>query len=181
MQELGFTQDATPLTVDEDLPNFFKAVKNSERDWYLKEHYYFESNYNLSIISDKQVRRLESTDYVKRPIQGIHFYLPLNNPDYRSAFNYISPARANRGSLLVSAIPDDPHIYEQSDLVKIFLNFAFIDDELAKKIKFERGIHSAVKEWKKENNKKKTGGGWFGSKKVLDDSDSKKKIPWFLA
>lgn len=100
------------MVVDEDLPVFFKAVKNSERDWYLKEHYYYESNYNLSMVSEKVVRRLETNDYVKRPINGIHFYLPLNNPDYRSSFNYISPARANRASLLVSAVKDDPHIYE---------------------------------------------------------------------
>lgn len=131
------------------------------------------------MVSEKVVRRLETNDYVKRPINGIHFYLPLNNPDYRSSFNYISPARANRASLLVSAVKDDPHIYEQSDLVKIFLNFAFIDDELASKIEFKRGIHSAVKEWRKDLHKKKVGGGWFKPKKAQDESGS--VIPWFLA
>jgi len=129
------------MCVDEDLPPFFKAVKNSERDWFLQEHYYFEANYRLSMVSDKTVNKLEASEYVKRPISGIHFYLPLCNPDYRSEFCYISPARGNRGSLLKSDKVNDPHIYEQSDLVKIFLSFAFIDDELQKRIEFRRGIH----------------------------------------
>jgi hypothetical protein len=108
------------------------------------------------MVPDKTVRHLEANDYVKRPINGIHFYLPLCNPDYRDAFNYISPARSNRGNLLKSARPNDPHIYEQSDLVKIFLNFAFIDDELADKIEFKRGIHQAVKEYKKHLHKQRS-------------------------
>lgn len=112
LEEAGFTQDGGEMCVDEDLPPFFKAVKNAEREWFLQEHYYFEANYRLSMVSDKTVVKLEASEYVKRPISGIHFYLPLCNPDYRSEFCYISPARGNRGSLLKSDKANDPHIYE---------------------------------------------------------------------
>jgi hypothetical protein len=37
--------------VDEDLPNFFTAVKNSEKEWAISEHTYYKKTYAMDILA----------------------------------------------------------------------------------------------------------------------------------
>ena len=46
----GYTLSRTQISVDEDLPNFFKAVKLSDADWMVFENRNLRENYGFSMI-----------------------------------------------------------------------------------------------------------------------------------
>ena len=46
----GFTLTRTEIIVDEDLPNFFQAVKLSDADWMVFENSNLRENYGFSMI-----------------------------------------------------------------------------------------------------------------------------------
>ena len=46
----GFTLTRTEIVVDEDLPNFFQAVKLSDADWMVHENANLKDNYGFSMI-----------------------------------------------------------------------------------------------------------------------------------
>ena len=40
MSKYGYTISSNEINVDEDLPNFYEAVKLSDADWFVKENSY---------------------------------------------------------------------------------------------------------------------------------------------
>ena len=46
----GYTLTRTEIVVDEDLPNFFHAVKLSDADWMVFENSNLRENYGFSMI-----------------------------------------------------------------------------------------------------------------------------------
>ena len=68
MKKAGFTLGQKDIEIDEDLPNFFKAVSLSqanevvERDKYIKETYGFEQN------DPDTIEKLDSTKMPKKSI-----------------------------------------------------------------------------------------------------------------
>lgn len=38
IKKLGFTTGSTELAVDENLPDFFNAIKNQDKSWFLEEN-----------------------------------------------------------------------------------------------------------------------------------------------
>ena len=45
MRRWGFGLTSTKIEVDENLPNFFNAVKLSEADWIVTENAYYKETY----------------------------------------------------------------------------------------------------------------------------------------
>jgi hypothetical protein len=64
LEKWGFTTKFARIQVDEDLPDFFEAIKSSEKDWALTEHYYYKENYGMNMIAPNKVEKLERCDYV---------------------------------------------------------------------------------------------------------------------
>jgi hypothetical protein len=91
---------------------------------------------------------LEEANFVKKPIQGIHWYTILANPHYCAAFNYISCARTDRDNLIVDNDSDEDNDCDQSDYVKLILNFGYLFDELTSTIEVNKGICKEVKGFK---------------------------------
>lgn len=133
------------LDVDENLPQFFKAVKLSEADWLLKEDEYYQNNYAMDLIDDDMSKKLDNIKMAKSPIQGIHWYNMLANPAYQQEFAYISINTMNRDDLIVDDDSDDDNNCEQSDMVALILNLAFINDKFIDDIRFEKGISTQLK------------------------------------
>lgn len=58
LARLGFTFKSYDIQVDEDLPIFFNAVKTSEKEWALAEHYYYKKHYGMNMIAAPKVEKL---------------------------------------------------------------------------------------------------------------------------
>lgn len=128
LKKWGFSFSATEIEVDENLPNFFEAVKLSEADWIVEENKYYNDRYELQVINKQIQDRLDDTKLAKKPIQGIHWYRPLANPTYIQDFAYISCSVPDRTDYIVDDDSDEDNDNEQSDLTCIVLNLAFVDD-----------------------------------------------------
>jgi len=51
LTDWGFTISSIEIEVDEDLPNFYKAIKISDINWFVKESDYLEQNYKFSFAN----------------------------------------------------------------------------------------------------------------------------------
>lgn len=157
MKRLGFSFGQKDIEIDEDLPNFFKAVSLSqanevvERDKYLKDHFGFEQN------DPDTIEKLDSTKMPKKSIQGTPWYHVTSNSDYANMFGYIGPHVKERWKLIedgdkarteknekgkkVFTLECKRDRLEQSDLVMILLNLAYLPDEVVRKVDF------SVEQW----------------------------------
>ena len=55
----GYVLSVTEIKVDEDLPNFFEALKKSDINWYLEESKYYRETYNYDFTTKMVREKLE--------------------------------------------------------------------------------------------------------------------------
>jgi len=72
------------------------------------------------------------------PIQGVHTYDMLANPDYASAFQYVSADVPNRSLMIQDDDDDDSNDNIQSDIVRLAVNLAFLDEKRAQEMSFRK-------------------------------------------
>ena len=53
LEKNGFTITSNQINVDENLPNFFQAVKLSDADWMVYENSNLRNNYGFQFIPEK--------------------------------------------------------------------------------------------------------------------------------
>lgn len=136
----GYTLTRTEIVVDEDLPNFFNAVKLSDADWMVFENKNLRDNYGFSMIQSCVEERLDDLDMVKKPIRGIAWYSILANPYYSRLFNYIEVNVPSREDLIVDGDDDEGNDCEQSDMVSVLLNVSFAPQVVVKNFTFGPGM-----------------------------------------
>ena len=51
MKDWGYVISGNVLTVDENLPNFFDAVRRPDREWFVKESRHFRKFYKFSFAN----------------------------------------------------------------------------------------------------------------------------------
>lgn len=68
LEKWGFTISNNVITVDEDLPNFFEAVKLSDADWMVYENSNLRKNYSFEFIPEDVEERLDDWQLAKKPI-----------------------------------------------------------------------------------------------------------------
>jgi len=149
----GFTISSNVIEVDENLPSFFTSVKLSDSDWLVKENKYVKDNYNFSFTNEDVVKQLDDWKLPKKPISGIAWYNLLANPAYVRGFNYISVDVENREDLIVDGDSEEGNDCEQSDMVSILINLAYVKQDAARSFLFGPGysktfgeaVKSAVK------------------------------------
>ena len=142
----GFTISSSTIEVDENLPNFFEAVKLSDADWLIKENNYMKENYNIEFVNPAVIERLDDWQPAKKPISGIAWYNILANPAYTRAFNYIEVDVPDREELIVDGDDNEGNDCEQSDIVTLLLNLAYIRREIIRDFTFESGFSEALKQ-----------------------------------
>lgn len=128
------------IIVDEDLPNFFDAVKISQADEIIEEAKNIKENYDFEIEDSRSVNTLKDAKIPKKAIQGTPWFSILNNPLYADDFNYVGAHVSEREKLINDADDDDDNNCEQSDIVQILLNLSAIPDEIAQQFDFKPGF-----------------------------------------
>ena len=117
LQKWGFTISSVNLPVDENLPNFFHAVKLSDADYMVYENKNLRKNYGFNMIPMHVEQRLDNKQNSNKSIKGVAWYNLLSNPLYAKAFNYIEVNVPSREDLIVDGDDNEDNDCEQSDMV----------------------------------------------------------------
>lgn len=136
LSKWGFVISTNVISVDENLPKFFEAVKLQDADWFVKESNYLQEKYKFTFANNRVVAELDNWKVAKKPISGIAWYNILANPYYIKDFNYITVDVPDRESLIVDGDDDEGNDCEQSDMVSILLNLAYVRQTVAKSFQF---------------------------------------------
>ena len=99
----------------------------------------------MKMVSKELTNRLDANSLVSRPIQGIAWYNIVANPDYTHAFAYVPTANPRRSELIVDDDDNEDNDCEQSDMVAMILNLAFMKEEAAREMTFGTGMSNVVK------------------------------------
>jgi len=138
----GFALQSKEIQVDEDLPNFFKSVKLSQADELVIENDNMKDNFGICINDPDTINTLNETCIPNKAIQGTPWYQVLSNSKYSSMFYYIGAFVEEREKLIEddqeNVTDNDGNIteeakkirYEQSDMIMILLNLAYIPDSV---------------------------------------------------
>jgi hypothetical protein len=126
--------------IDEDLPNFFKAVRLSQADVLVKESENMENNFLIQPNDPDTVRTLNATSMPQKAIQGTPWYDVLTNTNYSNPMTYIGAFVDEREKLIEDGYPETTNAYfkdeerqirfEQCDLVYILLHMAYVPDSI---------------------------------------------------
>jgi hypothetical protein len=123
---VSFTLTANTIEVDENLPNFFEAVKLRDADWIVKEAKYYQETYGIRFVRREVVERLDDWKLAKKPISGIAWYNLLANQKYEREFNYFPTDMDGRNDFIVDNDDQEGNDCEQSDMVAILVNLAYV-------------------------------------------------------
>ena len=146
LMKWGFALSDQEIEVDEDLPNFFKSVKLSQADEIIAEESNMKANFGFSFNDGDTIETLDATCVPKKAIQGTPWYQILSNPKYSKLFYYIGAFVGERHKLIEDGAPDrlkpdgemeEDQIairQEQSDMIMVLLNLAYIPDDVIKQI-----------------------------------------------
>ncbi|CDW71360.1 UNKNOWN [Stylonychia lemnae] len=140
LKKWGFTFGGSKINVDQNLPFFFKSIRLREAAWLLKENKNLKEEYGFSIISREIEDTLQKIKIPKKAIQGVPYYIILANPLYTRDLHYICCDVPARDPLIKDDDDDDDNNCEQSDIVSIVLNMAFIPDEVLNQFKIQTGF-----------------------------------------
>jgi len=135
LARLGFSLNQEDISVDEDLPNFFEALKLKHADLILSEYHNIKNRFGLEIEDAEVIAKLEKVQVPEKTIQGTPWYSVLANLDYCERFVYINPSVKDRKEFIKDANPDN---VIQSDFVVLLLNLSAIPDEIVQQ--FHNGI-----------------------------------------
>lgn len=131
---------------DEGLPNFYRTVKLSDADWLISMNQHYEREYGLRMVSKELTSRLDANKSVTKPIQGFAWYNMLANREYDQDFAYIDTNNEKRAELIVDDDDNEGNDCEQSDLVALILNLAFVKESVARDLVFGAGAAAKVKQ-----------------------------------
>jgi hypothetical protein len=113
----------------------------ADADWLLAENKVLKEEYGFEIINNEVRDTLDSVGAPKKSVQGVPYYVILANPTYYRDFQYIPCVQEDRKELIVDDDDDEGNDTEQSDIVSIMLNLAYIPEAVAEKFKFESGFN----------------------------------------
>lgn len=125
--------------MDEDLPNFFEAIKLLQADEIICEYHNIKLRYGLEIEDADVIKKLEKTQIPKKSFQGTPWYNILSNYDYIERFSYYNAMIADR-TRYIRDINRDKNV--QSDICVLLINLCSIPDEILHI--FGKGINNST-------------------------------------
>lgn len=148
----GFSLSQNKIEVDENLPDFYQAIKLSDADWVVHEQQYYDREYDMKIAEPELAKKMDEVSRPVKAVQGIAWYKILANPDYITAFNYIEVNVPDRSNLIVDDDDDEGNDNEQSDTVQLALNLGMLKTDIAMDMPFGKGMMAYMKNIKDKQN-----------------------------
>lgn len=137
LARFGFTLQKEQISVDEDLPSFFEAIKLKQADEIVSEYYNIKNRYGLEIEDADVIKKLERIRIPEKSMQGTPWYSVLSNHDYTDRFNFYGAVIKDR-TAFIKDINKDKNV--QSDVCVLLLNLSAIPDEILQN--FHHGIEN---------------------------------------
>ena len=145
------------INVDEDLPRFFDAIKLSQADELIAEQYNMKKNYGFIPNDPDTIKELDLVAVPRKAMQGTPWYQILSNQLYAQRFFYIGAFVEEREKIIEDGFKSlegkqfeaelNQYKFEQSDMIMVLLNLAYIPDEVIRKIQdFEPGWSTKFKQ-----------------------------------
>lgn len=128
--------------LDENLDNYFNTIDEEDRKWSIKEEENAREVLSMHILDDYTLNRFRQTTIGKSHMKGTHCYDILANEQYLDDFQYFSAAKEDRETYIKDDDDDNSNDAAQSDLVKMILNLAFLEEERAKSFSFDKNFYS---------------------------------------
>lgn len=173
LARLGFSLSHEDINVDEDLPNFFEALKLRHADQIICEYNNMKERYGLEIEDADVIAKLEKIESPPKYIQGTPWYYPLANLDYCERFVYFNAMIKDRTEFIKDLNPDKN---VQSDFSVLLLNLSAIPDEIVQQFHngisgsdFQEEFLEAVKRYRKKFERR------FGSKWEYQNKNNVKR------
>jgi len=88
------------IEVDEDLPEFFDAIKLSQAHEVVSEFNNLKNKYGFETHNPETIRKLANAKKPERPIQGTPWYMPLSDEAYVRSFLYFGSQVEKREELI---------------------------------------------------------------------------------
>ena len=142
----GFSFGGTKINVDENLPFFFTAIRLKDADWLIKENENLKKEYGFEIIRQEVSNILDIISNPKKVIQGVPYYIIWAKPTYYRDFLYICCDVSDRNTLIKDDDNDKDNDCEQSDMVSIILNLAYIPEFVVEKFSYETSFHKKFRQ-----------------------------------
>ena len=120
---------------------------------------YYEKTYAMKTVSKELTTRLDANGAVTKPCQGVPWYNMLANNEYCQDFAYIPTDNEKRAELIVDDDDNEDNDCEQSDMVAVILNLAFVKQNVARDLVFGAEI-SKVLQSKTSSSKGKGDGAY---------------------
>lgn len=95
-------------------------------------------------MAEKEFLQLQRSSDGNKQITGVFNYDILSNPFYNSQFQYVPVDTPNRDLIIIDDDLDEDNDNQQSDLVRVVLNLAYLTEERAKSFDFDSGSYKSV-------------------------------------
>jgi hypothetical protein len=128
--------------IDEGLDNYFNTIDDEDRKWSIREEQNARDVLSMKILTDETLRRFQETKIGESHMKGTHCYDILANEQYLDDFQYFSAALDDRGDYIKDDDEDDSNDAAQSDLVRMVLNLAFMNEKRGKSFTFDKSCYS---------------------------------------
>jgi len=134
------------IEVNEDIDNYWASLDEEDHKWSLKEEENARDALKMKILTEEQFAKLKNRQMTSgKTLQGVHSYDILANPLYLDDFQYVTAAEDDRAEMIIDDDDDEGNDAAQSDLVRISLNLAFMNEEQARNFKFDKNaMKSAI-------------------------------------
>ena len=118
LQQWGFAMSREDIEVDEDLPNFFEAVKLSASEELCSENENMKEHFGFEFSDPDTIETLLTAQIPKKALQGTPWYQILSNYEYADRFQYIGKFVPEREKLIDDGYKDIEDIIEEEAKVE---------------------------------------------------------------
>ena len=127
------------IELDEDIDNYWAALDENDRKWAIREEENARNALNMPIMTEQSLGNLKKSEPTKgKNLQGVHSYDILANPLYFDDFQYVTAAEDDRAEMIIDGDDDMSNNVAQSDLVRVALNLAYMDETDARNFNFNK-------------------------------------------
>lgn len=130
------------INVKENLDMYWKCLDEDDREYSIEEESNNNNCLNLRTMLDYSRKQLIANKTGRMSLQNLHCYDILRDPQYYQAFQYVAANTPGRAQIIKDGEeygPDDGMTSEyQSDLVRLVLSLAYLNDKQLHDFKFSK-------------------------------------------
>ena len=128
----------------ESLDPYFNALPHDAKHQWIAEEKNVRDNLFFTTMGDREFNNLKTAKDGDKLIQGVFNYDILSNPFYNAQFQYVPVDTDNRDLMIIDDDIDEDNDNQQSDLVRVVLNLAYLTEEKAKSFDFDSASYKSV-------------------------------------